>query len=109
MAREEILSAWMKRIVDVMQNFYATQNDVFDSARPLQKQIPDMLWKNIENYIVNISRLPLWRDFQLSSTVFGGKRLTKYWREALTTGNAEGVSLIAPSGLSLMTLIQKPS
>lgn len=109
MAREEILSAWIKRVVEVINLYFTNQGINFDMGRPFQRIIPEQAWTNVGNYISNIGQLPLWKDHALSATIYGGKRLQAYWTSILTTGNTpDGLSVVAPEGLSLIMLIRSP-
>ncbi|HEY0085656.1 MAG TPA: HNH endonuclease [Allosphingosinicella sp.] len=110
MAREEILSAWIGKIRTIAQLSFTTNNLPFYADRPLQRPFPETLWTNLENYLVNLARLPLWRDHGISNTVFGGKQGTGFWREVFETGTApNGTAVLPPGGLNLMVMMQTPS
>lgn len=109
MAREEILSAWIGKIKTIAQLSFTTMNLPCYQDRPLHRPVPTTLWSNIDNYIINLGRLPLWRDRGLSSTIFGGKQSAGFWRDVFETGQApNGTAVLPPGGLNLMTLMQAP-
>jgi hypothetical protein len=52
-----------------------------------------------------LGRLPLWVDYQLSSTAFGGKALGKFWEDIFNTGNApHGTPVIHKGGLNVLDM-----
>jgi hypothetical protein len=56
-----------------------------------QEVFPDQLWMNIENFITNLFNLPLWKNKELSLTIFGGKQVYSFWKTIFEKG-------IAPTG-----------
>jgi hypothetical protein len=65
------------------------------------------LWTNIGNFLDHLGRLPLWVDYQLSSTAFGGKALAKLWVDTFNTGNApNGTPVIHKGGLNVLDMIK---
>ena len=44
--------------------------------RLFQYKFPEQLWVNISNFLDNLGRVPVWVDYQLSLTAFGGKGLS---------------------------------
>lgn len=110
MAREEILYAWIGKVKTIAQLSFTTSNLAYYPDRPLHRPFSNELWANIENYVVNLSRLPLWRDRGLSQTIFGGKQTAGFWRDVFETGVApNGTGVLPPGGLNLINLMQKPS
>ena len=87
MFEEVCFKNWMKFINVIINNFF---NNVYGrEARKnfFQEDIPEQLWNNIENYIENLSNLPLWKNAEFTRTVFGtGKPTDPYWEAIFNTG-----------------------
>lgn len=97
MMKEEIMYAWLKYILEVITIYYA-QNGVSTYGRHdfFQKELPTQLWINIENFIINLYNLPLWRSREFSSTLFGGKQVSSFWKTIFETGKSpQGEEVLA--------------
>jgi hypothetical protein len=106
-AREEVLAnivAWVRHVIE---NYYATTGKMIDKKRLLQDPHPDALWQNIENFLVNLRKLPCWIDRNLSTTVFGPKQNLDYWERVFKTGSAPNGIAILAKPLDLFEMIQK--
>ncbi len=105
-AREEVLGNILRWVRLVIQNFFAWTGRVVDEERLLQVPLPDELWRRIENFLQNLSRLPCWVDRNLSTTVFGAKQNYDFWKIVFQTGKApNGVQVLAQP-LDLNQMIQ---
>lgn len=108
MMKEEVLSAWLKRIKDVVNQYYVMNRIDYDSDRIFQKAFPENLWSNIEIYIVNLSKLPLWVNRELANTVFGGKQKISYWEIIFKTGRTpDNVQIIHNNAMDIHNLLKK--
>ena len=107
MMKEEIIYAWLKYILDVITIYYA-QNGVAIYGRRdfFQFEIPAQLWVNIKNFIINLRNLPLWKSREFSSTLFGGKQVSSFWKTIFETGKSpRGEEVLAcPINVSTMIL-----
>ena len=107
MAREEILYGWLRFVDQIVQNYFITTGKTFQKEKLFQYRFPEPLWENIENFLVNLRRLPLWVNRDLSATVFGGKQNYEYWQTIFETGKTpQGQTLIASGGINLIKMIQ---
>lgn len=96
MAKEEVIYAWLKFVSQIIQNNFITLGTPIDDKKLFQYEFSDALWKNIRNFVRNLSELPLWKNNELSSTVFGGKQNAAYWNSIFSTGNSpQGVKVLA--------------
>lgn len=108
MMKEEIIYAWLKYILDVITIYYA-QNGVAIYGRRdfFQYEIPAQLWTNIKNFITNLRNLSLWKSREFSSTLFGGKQVSSFWKAIFETGKSpRGEEVLAnPINVSTMILL----
>ena len=97
MLKEEVLYAWLRYIIDVIMNFLITTGkSVADKHNFFQEPLEGQLWVNIENFVSNLMNLPLWKDKEMSSSIFGGKQNYNFWRTIFETGST-------PSGAQILT------
>lgn len=106
MAREEILQAWVELALSVCQTVVISAGQLWHAERPFQRRLPEALWSTLDHFVVNLSRLPLWKNRTLSSTVFGGKQNLQFWRNAFQSGSANGVIILPGGGVNLLELMK---
>lgn len=109
MGREEILYSWVDLSMTVLQNGVIHAGKTWDSARPFHRILPESVWRSLENFLINFSRLPLWKNRALSQTVFGGKQNVQFWKDAFATGSANQIHILAGGGINLIELMKPPS
>jgi len=78
-SKEEIISNWLPYLENVVGNYFLNTGKDFIRKRVFQTVFDEQLWINIENFIKNLSKLPLWKDRTMASTIFSGKRNHDYW------------------------------
>ncbi|MCY3784712.1 MAG: HNH endonuclease signature motif containing protein [Chloroflexi bacterium] len=108
MSKEEILHNWVRlsRSV-VLQYFLNTGRPVTDDNRVFQREVPEVCWGNIRNFIGALKRLPLWVNKDLSLSLFGTKRNNDYWAEIFDSGDTpEGARVMPSGGLDLLEMIR---
>lgn len=105
-AREEVLANVLRWTRLVIENYFAYTGKMVDKDRLLQVMLPDELWNRIENFFVNLSKLPCWHDKQFSTTVFGPKQNLDYWYTVFKTGVAPNGIRILAEPLDLSRMIQ---
>lgn len=106
--REEVIAGWLPFITKVIFNYFTNTGRNVNLDKLFQTTFPEQLWTNVENFLDHLGRLPLWVDYQLSSTAFGGKALAKFWEDIFITGNApNGTPVIHKGGLSVLDMIKK--
>ena len=95
-SKEEILYNWLQYLKKVVTNYFSNTGKMFQEEKIFQTPFDDQLWINIENFILNLSNLPLWKDRGMASTIFSGKKNYDYWREIFETGRSpDGVNVLA--------------
>jgi hypothetical protein len=106
MAKEEILYSWLRFVGDVIRNYFITQGHVIDDKRLFQYRFPEPLWNNIQNFVRNIGKLPMWIDHDMSITVFGGKSNSSFWQSIFEKGSSPQGQQVLSERLNLIKLIQ---
>ena len=106
MAKEEILYCWLRYVGDVVRNFFITQGQPVSSGRLFQYKFPDALWGNIQNFVRNIAKLPMWIDHDMSLTVFGGKLNYAVWESIFEKGTSPQGQQVLAEPLHLIKMIQ---
>jgi len=106
LSREEILYAWLRLVRQIVQNYFITTGRPILEQKPFQYRFPEPLWDNIENFIENLTKLPIWVNRELSQTVFGGRQSPEYWQTVFESGKTPQGQQIMPAGLNLMKMIQ---
>jgi len=109
MAREEILQAWIELCLSVCQTVVISSGSLWDKERPFQRRHSEAMWASLDNFVVNFSRLPLWKNRSLSATVFGGKQSMQFWRDAFANGTANQIKILPGGGVNLLDLMQAPA
>jgi len=105
MGKEEILTAWLRYVRQIVQTHFNMLGHPVDEARLFQHQFPDSLWDRLRAYVHNLARLPVWANHDLSGSVFGGKQNADYWREIFQTGKAPSGQQVLTEPLNLLTMI----
>jgi hypothetical protein len=109
MGREEVVAGWLPFVTKVISNYFMVNGKNVRDERLFQYKFPTQLWLNIENFLTNLGRLPLWVDYKLSETVFGGKATAVFWNRVFDTGNEpNGVPVIHAGGLNVLDMIKTP-
>lgn len=108
MMKEEVLASWLKRIKDIVDQYYIYASLDYDKEKIFQNKFPVNLWNNIETYIVNLSKLPIWVNRDLANTVFGGKQKVSYWDHIFRTGKTpDGVLVVIQESVNIYNLLKK--
>jgi len=105
MGKEEILTAWLRYVRQIVQTHFNMLGHPVDEARLFQHQFPDSLWDRLRAYVHNLAKLPVWANHDLSGSVFGGKQNADYWREIFQTGKAPSGQQVLTEPLNLLTMI----
>lgn len=106
LSREEIIYSWLRFIRQIVQNYFITNGKPIKEDKLFQYNFPEPLWDNIENFIVNLTKMPLWVNRELSLSVFGGKQNYEYWQTIFESGKTPQGQQVLPSGINLMRMIQ---
>jgi hypothetical protein len=106
LSREEILYTWLRFIRQIVQNYFITVGKPIQEEKLFQYPFPEPLWDSIENFIISLTKMPLWVNTQLSQTVFGGKQNAEYWQTIFESGRTPQNQQVLPSAINLMKMIQ---
>jgi hypothetical protein len=107
MAREEILYGWLRFVKQIVHNYFITTGKALNEDKLFQYRFPEPLWDNIENFLVNLRKLPVWVNRDLSATIFGGKQNYEFWQTIFESGRtSQDQPVIASGGLNLIKMIQ---
>ena len=106
MMKEEILYSWLKYVLGVISTYYAQNGvNVYDKTDFFQEEFPEQLWLNIENFIKNLTNLPLWKNADFSVTLFGGKQTYSFWQTIFSTGKSPQGETVLPAPLNINSMI----
>jgi hypothetical protein len=106
LSREEILYVWLRLVRQIVQNYFITTGKPIQEDKVFQYPFPEPLWDSIENFIVNLRKMPLWINRDLSLSVFGGKQNYEYWQTIFESGRTPQGQQVIPAGINLMKMIQ---
>jgi hypothetical protein len=107
-AREEILTNVMRRLLLVITNYFAWTGKVIHEDRVLHTRLPDELWERIRNFLQCLAKLPCWIDKGLGTSVFGPKQNFDFWEKVFETGKSPSGIQILASPLDINQMIQGP-
>lgn len=109
MLKEEIIYTWLGYINDVISMYYANMGKrVANRHDFFQEEFPDQLWVNIENFITNLYNLPLWKNKELSFTIFGGKQVYNFWKAIFDKGVSPTGEKVLANPIDLKEMIASP-
>ena len=105
-SKEEILYNWLQYLKRVITTYFANTGKMVEEERIFQTPFDDQVWINIENFVKNLSQLPLWKDRSMASTIFSGKNNYDYWKEIFETGNSLDGAVVLTSPLNFIEMIK---
>jgi len=95
-SKEEIIYNWLLYLRNVLENYFSNTGKKFEKSRMFQTVFDEQLWINIENFIKNLMKLPLWKDRSMASTIFAGKNNYDYWDHIFKNAKtSDGVQVLA--------------
>ena len=109
MFKEEVLHGWIEYVRLIIESYCAMNGVMYDRENLLQKPHADMVWTNIQNFLINLRELPLWKNRSLSSTVFGGKNAYSYWETIFNTGKTPDGTVVLSNPLNINDMIKVES
>ncbi len=105
-SKEEILYNWLQYLKKVITTYFSNTGKMFVEEKIFQTPFDDQLWINIDNFVKNLSQLPLWKDRSMASTIFSGKNNYDYWKEIFETGNSLDGAVVLSSPLNFIEMIK---
>ncbi|MCR5464020.1 MAG: HNH endonuclease [Bacteroidales bacterium] len=110
MMKEEIVYTWLSYIGGVISMYFANMGKmVMNKNNFFQEVFPDQLWVNIENFITNLANLPLWKNKELSLTIFGGKQVYSFWKTIFEKGVAPTGEKVLASPIDITAMLAPPA
>ena len=106
MSKEEIIYNWLQYIDTVINQFFAIQGKTITENKFFQEPFPEQLWDNIRNFIHNLAALSLWKNKELSTTLFGGKQNYDYWEHIFRTGTTIDNKQVLAKELNVIEMIK---
>lgn len=106
LSKEEIMYSWLRFVRQIVQNYFITQGIPIQEAKLFQYHFPEPLWDNIENFVANLTKMPLWVNRELSLSVFGGKQNYAYWQTIFESGRTPQGQQVLTGRVDLMKMIQ---
>jgi len=107
-SKEEILYNWLQYLKKVITTYFANTGKMVAEEEIFQTQFDDQIWINIENFVKNLSQLPLWKDRSMTSTIFSGKKNYDYWKEIFETGKSLDGAVVLANPLNFIEMIKSP-
>ncbi len=107
LSREEIIYTWLKIVRNIAHNYFIMTGKSIHEEKLFQYKFPEPLWDNIENFLVNLTKMPLWINRDLSLSVFGGKQNNEYWQTIFETGKTPSGQAVLPAGVNFIKMIQQ--
>lgn len=106
MSKEEIIYNWLSYVGQVARNYFINLGSPDPGSRLFQKPFPEQVWTNIRKFVQRLAGMPVWVNWDLSETVFGGKQNNSFWRSVFETGRTpSGVEVLAKP-INLNEMIQ---
>lgn len=106
MSKEEILHNWIQYLKMVIKAYFVNMGNIVSDDKLFQHKFDGQLWQNIENFIKNLSELPLWKDRSMASTIFAGKNNYDYWKTIFGISKSPNSAIVLAKSLNFMEMIQ---
>lgn len=105
LAKEEILYVWLGYVRRIVQMHFNITGVPVDEKKLFQYSFPDALWANLQAYVSNLKKLPIWVNRELSNTLFGGKQTYSFWQHIFETGRSPQDVQVLPEPINLIRMI----
>jgi len=106
MSKEEIIYNWLRYIQQIIQNYFIMQGKPLKEGKVFQYKFPLPLWERIRVFIRNMSNLPVWKNKELSATVFGGKQVNDFWQNIFENATTPQGLRVLSEPIDLMKMIE---
>jgi hypothetical protein len=108
LAKEEIIYVWLGYVRRIVQTYFAITGIPVDEKKLFQYDFPDALWSNLQSYVSNLKKMPIWVNRELSNTIFGGKQTYSFWQQIFETGRSPQGVQVLPEPINLIRMIESP-
>jgi len=106
-SKEEIIYNWLLYLENVIVNYFSNTGKKFEKNKMFQTVFDEQLWKNIEIFINNLIKLPLWKDRTMANTIFSGKNNYDYWDRIFETGKTPDGADVLIRPLNIIDMIKE--
>ncbi len=107
LAKEEICYNWLKLVHQLIKNYYLLRNEPYNENKLFQYLFPDELWHKIELFLQRLYELPVWRNRDLSLTIFGAKQNYNFWFTIFETGKSPLGHQVLSGKINIMEMIKE--
>jgi hypothetical protein len=104
-AKEEIIYVWLSYVRKIVQMYFTLTRTVVDDKRMFEYDFPEALWANLQAYLTNLKKMPIWVNREASSTLFGGKQTYAFWQQIFETGKSPQEVQVLPEPMNLIQMI----
>ncbi len=105
-SKEEILHGWLQYLNNVIKAYFTNMGKIIAEDEIFQNPFDKQLWINIENFVENLCKLPLWKDRGMSNTIFAGKNTYDYWETIFSTATSPDGAQVLAKPLNFMEMIK---
>lgn len=105
-SKEEILHGWLQYLNMVIKAYFTNMGKIIGDDEVFQTPFDKQLWINIENFVENLYKLPLWKDRGMSNTIFAGKNTYDYWETIFKTAKSPDGAQVLAKPLNFMEMIK---
>ena len=106
-SKEEIIYNWMLYLKSVVENYFNNTGKIFANNRLFQTPFDDQLWHNLEIFLKNLIKLPLWKDRSMASTIFSGKNNYDFWKCIFETAKTTDGASVLLKPLNFVEMIKE--
>ena len=106
-SKEEIIYNWLLYLKNVVENYFNNTGKIFAKNKLFQTPFDDQLWHNLEIFVKNLVKLPLWKDRSMASTIFSGKNNYDFWKQIFETGKMPDGASVLLKPLNFVEMIKE--
>lgn len=106
-SKEEIIYNWLLYLKSVVENYFNNTGKIFEKNKLFQTPFDDQLWQNLEVFVKNLAKLPLWKDRSRASTIFSGKNNYDFWKQIFETGKTPDGASVLLKPLNFVEMIRE--
>jgi len=106
-SKEEIIYNWLLYLKSVVENYFINTGKILSNNKLFQTPFDDQLWHNLEVFVKNLVKLPLWKDRSMASTIFSGKNNYDFWKHIFETGRTVDGATVLLKPLNFVEMIRE--
>ena len=106
-SKEEIIYNWLLYLKSVVENYFNNTGKIFEKNKLFQTPFDDQLWQNLEIFVKNLAKLPLWKDRSMATTIFSGKNNYDFWKQIFETGKTPDGATVLSKPLNFVEMIRE--